>query len=167
MAIPTPIHSELHRIATTGIIWREVDGVRTYLATKRSPSKKAWPGKWTVPGGGLKVEDYIHTDGAYQNSESPQWYDVLERALAREIKEEVGLAVDQVTLLQNVAFIRPDGVPVVVFSFYCKYASGDVVLNEDATEYAWLTAEEAQSYDFIQGIEKEILEADNRLSSHG
>ncbi len=164
MATPTPVHNELHRIATTGIIWKEENGVRTYLATKRSPQKKAWPNKWTVPGGGLEVTDYINSsDTVYQNTESPQWYDVLEKSLRREILEEVNVEVEDIQLLQNVAFIRPDGIPAVVFSFYCKYVSGEVVLDEDATEFAWVTAEEAQSYDFIQGIEKEILETDNRL----
>jgi len=165
---PTPKEKELHRIATTGIIWRkDEDGARRYLVTKRAPHKKMWPGKWTVPGGGLEVSDYIGTEAAYQNSESPQWYDVLERALLREIREEVGVEVDDIRLLQNVAFIRPDGIPVIVFSFYCRYASGEVRLDEDATEHAWPTAEEAQSYDFIQGIEKEIMATETRLNEEG
>lgn len=167
MATPAPIHTELHRIATTGIIWREEDGVRRYLATKRAPGKKMWPNRWTVPGGGLEVKDYTETEARFQNSESPQWYHVLERGLLREIKEEVGVEVTDITFLQDVAFIRADGTPVIVFSFYCKYAGGEVALDEDATEYAWLTAEEAQTYDFIQGIEKEILATDERLKTHG
>ena len=165
MDIPTPVHNELHRIATTGIIWRKsAEGAREYLVTKRAPHKKVWPGKWTVPGGGLEVSDYINAEATYQNSESPQWYHVLERALLREIKEEAGVEVDQIELLQDVAFIRPDGVAVIVFSFYCRYVGGEVALDEDATEYAWVTADAAQGYDFIQGIEKEIMATEERLS---
>ena len=163
---PTPVHNVLHRIATTGIIWKEEEGTRKYLITKRAPHKKVWPNKWTVPGGGLEVTDYINSsDTVYQNTESPQWYNVLAKTLKREIQEEVGVETEEGILLQHVAFIRPDGIPVLVFSFYCKYVSGDVKLDEDATEYAWVTAEEAQSYDFIQGIEKEIMETDNRLTT--
>ena len=29
---------------------------------------------------------------------------------------------------------------IIVLSFYCKYAGGEVTLDEDATEYAWITA---------------------------
>lgn len=167
METPTPVHNELHRIATTGIIWRKDADARRYLVTKRAPHKKVWPGKWTVPGGGLEVTDYINVDPTYQNSESPQWYNVLERALAREIKEEVGVEVGPGTLLQDVAFIRPDGIAVIVFSFFCEYLGGEVALDEDATEHAWVTAEEAQNYDFIQGIEKEIMATEERLTNEG
>ncbi len=163
METPVPVHNELHRIATTGIIWRLDADARRYLITKRAPHKKVWPGKWTVPGGGLEVNDYINVGATYQNSESPQWYNVLERALLREIKEETGVEVDDINLLQDVAFIRPDGIAVVVFSFYCRYVGGEVVLDEDATEHAWVTAKEAQGYEFIQGIEKEIMSAEERL----
>ena len=157
-------HDELHRIAVTGIVWREADGRREYLITKRSPHKKAWPNRWTVPGGGLEAGDYIHTEASYQNSESPQWYHPVEAALRREIREEVGLEVGTPEYLLDVAFIRPDGIPCIVWSFYCKYESGEVALDEAATEYAWVSAEEAQSYDLIQGIEREILEVEKRLS---
>ena len=46
---------ELHRITSTAIIHK--DG--KYLIAQRSLDKKAFPGKWTVPGGGLEVDDYI------------------------------------------------------------------------------------------------------------
>src|SRR3989344_1888854 len=48
---------ELHRVATTCIIYN-AEG--KYLVTKRSPHKKMQPNKWTVPGGGLNVDDYMH-----------------------------------------------------------------------------------------------------------
>jgi isopentenyldiphosphate isomerase len=48
---------ELHRIVSTAIIYK--DG--KYLIVKRSPDKKVFPGKWTVPGGGLETTDYINT----------------------------------------------------------------------------------------------------------
>jgi len=162
--MPTPLHKERHRIATTGIIWKkEAKGYR-YLITKRSPNKKAWPNKWTVPGGGLAVDDYVDTPATFQNAESPQWYNAVERALRREIKEEVGLEVDTISYLLDVAFIQPDGTPSVVLSFYCKYIGGEVVLDEDATEYAWVSAKEVKEYDLIQGIDHEIELVDERLT---
>lgn len=167
MQTPVPVHNELHRIATTGVIWRKDEDAYRYLITKRSAHKKVWPNKWTAPGGGLEVADYINTEATHQNSESPQWYHVLERALLREIQEEVGVDVRDIQQIQDVAFIRPDGIPVIVFSYSCEYVSGEVVLDEDATEHAWVTAQEAQTYDFIQGIEKEIMITEERLTKKG
>ncbi|MEJ0053485.1 MAG: NUDIX domain-containing protein [bacterium] len=168
MAGPAPNSNELHRIAVTGIIWKKgEDGVYRYLVTKRSPTKKAWPNKWTVPGGGLEVQDYMSAEPTYQNSESPQWYNAIEKTLRREITEEVGVEVDSIEYLLDVAFIRPDGTPCIVLSFYCRYASGEVALDEDATEYAWVTAEEAGKYELIQGIDHEIGMVDERLKREG
>jgi 8-oxo-dGTP pyrophosphatase MutT (NUDIX family) len=157
MAAPTPTQQELHRIAITGIIWKkDNDGTYRYLITKRSPHKKAWPNKWTVPGGGLEANDYMSSDATYQNDESPQWYSAVEKTLRREIREEVSLEVDNIHYLLDLAFIRPDGVPCIVLSFYCRYVSGEVVLDADATEFAWIRAEEIKDYELIQGIDHEI-----------
>jgi 8-oxo-dGTP pyrophosphatase MutT (NUDIX family) len=161
---PVPTQKELHRVAVTGIIWKKgEDGAFRYLITKRAPTKKAWPNKWTVPGGGLEADDYMHSDATYQNTESPQWYGAVETALRREIKEEVGVTVDQIKYLLDVAFIQPNGVPSIVLSFYCRYESGEVVLDEDATEFAWATATEVGKYELIQGIDHEIEQVEQRL----
>lgn len=48
---------ELHRIAITGIVYK---GDGKYLITKRSEKKKAFPGKWHLPGGGLSTDDYVN-----------------------------------------------------------------------------------------------------------
>ena len=166
MDAPQPVHSDLHRIAVTGIIWKkEADGTFRYLITKRSPNKKAWPNKWTVPGGGLETSDYMQTEATYANSESPQWYNAVERTLRREIKEEVNLEISDVNYLLDLAFIRPDGIPAVVLSFYCKYESGDVVLDEDAVEFAWIGVKEIPHYELIQGIDHEITLVDERLNN--
>lgn len=164
MSTPQPIHSDLHRIAVTGIIWkRDEDGAIRYLITKRSPDKKAWPGKWTVPGGGLETDDYLGMQATYENSGSPQWYGAVENTLRREIKEEVGVEVDNVQYLLDLAFIRPDGIPAIVLSFYCRYTGGEVVLDSDAVEYRWVTVTELSQYDLIQGIDHEIESVDARL----
>lgn len=158
------LNQELHRIAVTGIIWKkDDDGTYRYLLTKRSPTKKAWPNKWTVPGGGLQTDDYTKGEATYANSESPQWYNAVEKTLRREIKEEVNVEVSGIQYLLDLAFIRPDGVPAIVLSFYCKYESGEVMLDDDAVAYAWVSAAELSQYELIQGIDHEIEMVEKRL----
>ena len=161
-----PIHTDLHRIAITGIIWKKDEaGDFRYLITKRAPTKKAWPGKWTVPGGGLETKDYMDSEATYADSESPQWYGAVGHTLKREIREEVGIEVADVRYLLDLTFIRPDGVPAIVLSFYCKYESGEVVLDADATEFAWIRADETHAYELIQGIGDEIVMVEERLKN--
>ena len=163
--VPQPVHTDLHRIAITGIIWKQdTDGTRRYLITKRAPTKKAFPKKWTVPGGGLETSDYIDAKPTIESNDNPQWYNAVETTLRREIREEVGVEVTDVQYLLDIAFIRPDGIPAIVLSYYCKYDGGEVVLDEDATEYAWITASEVRNYDLIQGIDHEIEMVEERLS---
>ncbi|MFZ1075675.1 MAG: NUDIX domain-containing protein [Minisyncoccia bacterium] len=166
MPVPIPKDNELHRIAVTGIIWKkDGDGQFRYLITKRAPHKKAWPGKWTVPGGGLEATDYTATEATYQNDESPQWYNAIEKTLRREINEEVGVDVDQISYLLDLTFIRPDGIACLVLSMYCRYAGGEVKLDADATEYAWVTTAETAKYELISGIDHEIALVEERLNS--
>lgn len=146
---------ELHRVVTTVLIYKPDF---TYLITKRALHKKMMPGKWTIPGGGLTVDDYIHTPP--HSKGAPQWYGALQNAMKREIKEEVNLEIGKAELLTDLTFVIPDGTPVICFSYFAPYISGEVVLDEDATEYAWVTAEEAKSYDLIDGIWGEINEID-------
>jgi len=148
---------ELHRVTSTAIIYK--DG--KYLLIQRSLTKKAFPGKWTVPGGGLEVDDYINLPA----SGAGQWYHAVEKSLRREIKEETDLEVDALNYLVDIAFIRPDGIPVVVLSYWANYKSGEVKLDEDSINYAWVTLEEAKNYDLIEGILKEIETADKILKS--
>src|SRR3990167_6564093 len=160
-----PKEREMHRIAVTGIIWKEEGGTRKYLITKRAPHKKAGPNLWTVPGGGMEVDDYIHGETAFANSESPQWYNAVAKTLRRELTKGGGVEVADINYLLDVAFIRPDRVPAIVLSFYCKYASGEVALDEDATEFAWITAAEIPNYELIQGIDHEIEMVEAHLAA--
>ncbi|MFA6408477.1 MAG: NUDIX domain-containing protein [Candidatus Paceibacterota bacterium] len=150
---------ELHRIAITCIIYND-EG--KYLVTKRSPHKKAFPGQWTVPGGGLNVDDYIHTP---QTTDAGQWYGAVGSTLRREVMEEVGVEVGDVQYLLDLTFIRPDGIPVLVLSYYAPYVSGDVILDEDAVEHRWVTLAEAQDLDLISGIYEEIEMVEIRLKT--
>lgn len=147
---------ELHRIAVTAIIYND-EG--KYLITKRSPHKKAFPNKWTVPGGGLSVNDYIDTP---THKEENQWYYPLTNGLCREVKEEVGLEIGKPEYLLDITFMNGD-IPVLVLSYYAKHISGKVVLDEDSTEFKWISVDELKDYDLIKGIDEEIKMVDEIL----
>jgi 8-oxo-dGTP pyrophosphatase MutT (NUDIX family) len=89
-------YNELHRVVLTAIIY---NSDKKFLITKRASGLKVYPDKWTVPGGGLEVTDYINT----QKTTSDSWYFIVENALGREIKEEVGLKIGR----QPICLILP------------------------------------------------------------
>ncbi len=206
-------NQELHRIATTAIIFRSDSRV---LITKRSPHKKVWPGRWTVPGGGLETDDYT-TRPPTHTGFTNQWYNALDYSIRREVAEETGLGITDPWFVCDLTFIRPDGIPVLVLSYaanllvtnsnpylplapndakhYGKYrctfcgaypgsvewdkdcfgeykesskmrswarekwemeVSNSILLDADATEYAWVNLDEAKNYDLIDGIYHEL-----------
>ena len=55
-------NKELHRVVTTALIYKPASPAGrpdlAYLVVKRALNK-IFPGKWTIPGGGLSTDDYI------------------------------------------------------------------------------------------------------------
>lgn len=148
-------YSKLHYVVVTGIIVKD----KKFLIVRRSYDETAFPGKWTVPGGKLEVTDYIDKP----KTTSQHWYNVLEELLKREIMEETSLRVKNIRYITNLAFIRPDDIPVVVISLTADYDSqedgwckGKVQLCKDLTDYAWVSLKEAKKYDLIEGIYEEL-----------
>ncbi len=150
-------NKELHRIVSTAIIYNK----GKYLLLRRSLEKKAFPGKWTVPGGGLETDDYINEP----KTTGDHWYFALEKSLRREIREECNLEVGKMEYLLDMVFIRPDGVPVIVLSFHCPYLSGEIELDEDNIDFAWTTYEEAKGYDLVEGLIEEIGMVDEIINN--
>ena len=141
--------------AVTAII--EKDG--RFLITRRVATKKKWPGRWTVPGGKLEPSDYVDLP---KDSEKT-WYNVIERVLRREVKEEVGLAITDIEYLTSiVADYAPAMTPVLILSFLSRCAGGDLKLQENEVDDAkWVTAEESKQYDLIGGIYEELVMAED------
>ncbi|KPJ57026.1 hypothetical protein AMJ49_02600 [Parcubacteria bacterium DG_74_2] len=148
-------NKELHRVTATAIIQKE----GKYLLIQRSLNKKTFAGKWTVPGGGLEVSDYINLPKTTHD----HWYFAVEDSLKREIKEEVNLEVRDLNYLCSITFIRPEGIPVLILSYFGDYKSGKVKLNEENINYAWVTFEEAKNYDLVEGLLEEIEMVDKIL----
>jgi len=147
--------SLLHEIAITGIIIK--DG--KYLITRRTLTKKRWPGRWTVPGGRLETSDYANLP----KDTEEYWYNVLEQVLRREVKEEVGLSITNIEYVTSLATIHNDGAPSLVISCMADWESGEVALQESETDqFAWVSLEEAKGYDLIDGIYDELQMAEAR-----
>jgi 8-oxo-dGTP diphosphatase len=144
----------LHEVAITAIIVK--DG--KYLITRRSPAKRRFPGMWTVPGGKLETNDYL----ALPKDTKNYWYNVLERTLKREIKEEVGIDIDNVEYITSLATVHDDGSPSLVISCIANYIGGDIALKEDEADlHAWVDLEEAKKHELIDGIYDELVMAEN------
>ncbi len=145
----------LHEVAITAIVVK--DG--KFLITRRSPTKKRFPGKWTVPGGKMETNDYL----ALPKDTEFYWYNVLERTLRREVKEEVGIEIDNIEYVTSLATVHADGSPSLVISCVADYVSGDVKLQEGETDqFAWVTLEEAKQYDLLDGIYDELVMVDQK-----
>jgi len=145
----------LHEVVITAIVVK--DG--KYLITRRSPSKKRFPGMWTVPGGKLETNDYLQLSKDTEH----YWYNVLERTLEREVKEEVGIEINHIEYVTSLATIHTDGSPSLVISCMADYVSGDIQLQtEESDKYAWVSLEEARSYQLIDGIYDELVMAEKQ-----
>ncbi len=146
-----------HYVVVTAIVIK--DG--KYLIAKRSLEEKAFPGLWTVPGGKIEVDDYKDLP----RDTGSHWYNIFENALRREVMEETGIEIDNIRYLTSLAFFRPDGIPTIVVSLFADFADGEVVLNSELSDFAWVTLEEAQEYEFIEGILEEIEMLDKYLKT--
>ena len=140
-------------VVITAIIQKE----GKYLITRRSMTKSRFPGMWTVPGGHLEPSDFM----SYPKDTEHYWYNVLEKALAREIQEEVGLKIENVRYVTSLATEHKDGAASIVLSCLADYVSGEVQLqSEENDKCEWVNLEEAKGYDLIGGIYDELIMAD-------
>tara|TARA_Y100000310_G_scaffold331037_1_gene403882 strand:- start:5259 stop:5771 length:513 start_codon:yes stop_codon:yes gene_type:complete len=142
--------SYLHEVIATAIIIRK----GKYLITRRSSSKKRFPGFWCVPGGHLEVCDYAHLppdEKGYKRG-------ALECALKREVHEEVGIKITNIEYVTSLATVHDDGNPSIVISCVADYASGEVRLQESETDaFSWVSIEEAKKYSLLPGIYDELM----------
>ncbi|MBS3168515.1 NUDIX domain-containing protein [Candidatus Woesearchaeota archaeon] len=147
------IQEKAHYIAVTGIIKRE----NKYLICKRSSSEKVFPNKWCVPGGKIEQKDFINSP----KDTKDHWFDIFEKTLKKEIKEETNLEIKNIGYVSNLALIRPNGFSTIIVSLFAEHYSGEVKLNEEElTNYAWITLEEAKNYDLIENIYEQIKKVD-------
>ncbi|MEX0652003.1 MAG: NUDIX domain-containing protein [Candidatus Paceibacterota bacterium] len=143
----------LHEVPITAIIVK--DG--KYLLIRRVKTKKKFPGMWTVPGGRLEPADYQDSPKDTEH----HWYNIVEKTLKREVREEVGLEIEDIEYLTSITMMVGE-YPSLILSFIARYKSGEVLLQEEELDKAeWVTLEEAKEYDLIEGIYDELVMAEN------
>lgn len=110
------------------------------LLLKRSVKAEPGPGLWGFPAGHIrKNEDPAH-------------------CAIRELHEEIGNDF-VIYPLQEMGPIRDTfyGGIYEVFLFHYRWHRGTVNLNEEHTEYAWVSAENYKTYDVMNGLDEDIL----------
>ena len=87
---------------------------------------------WDVPGG--KREDG----------------DTLKQAIAREIKEETGLALEKVLLTLSSCVFRgmAADAPLICRNIYLCTAKGKMKLSDEHSEFKWIRSSEIGDYEF-------------------
>lgn len=158
MDIDTGMLKKLFIVPVTAIVVRDD---RRFLIMKRAEWEKAFPGKWTVPGGKFEEDDFAGKPPTTKSYEG--WYGVLEPAIEREVLEEAGIRIRDIRYLTNYTFKHPKGFWVLGLSFWARYVSGEVRLVLDLTDFAWVTPEEAKGYDLIEGIYEELVSVNQLL----
>lgn len=145
-----PLDELRHEVAITAIIVKE----GKYLIVRRSSNKKRFPGMWTVPGGKLETHDYLDLPKDTQF----YWYNVLEKVLRREVREEVGVEIDHIAYVTSLATVHQDGNPSLVISCMADYSSGEIKLQpEEVDKFAWVSLGEAKNYELLDGIWDELI----------
>ncbi len=143
------------------VIYREEDG--RCLLLKRSEREKVHPGKYAVPGGKLEWQNLDLKNPTRMNGDVIDFENAVGDLLKREVMEEAGIEIDgRIKYINSVAFVRPDGIPVILVKFAAKYKSGEVKLEKESfTDFVWVNKEEVKNYECIRGIHEEIEETIN------
>jgi nucleoside triphosphatase len=107
-----------------------------YLICKMPKNRGVFPDQWGLPGGGIE--------------QGEQMYD----ALRREIREELGITVDNITpwtfrddlKIKTYPGDRKEEIYMIYLIFDCSAKNTVLTLNDEFDEYAWVTAENLVNY---------------------
>ena len=106
---------------------------------KRRPDSKLGAGMWGLPAGKIETD------------ETP------EAAAFREMAEEIGPG-HEVEMVRYVGPFRDTyyGGQFEIHLFQFNWTAGEIVLNDEHTEYAWVSREDFGSYEVMDGIDEDI-----------
>lgn len=121
-------------VAGRAVIRRE-DGL--ILLLRRSADVATDPGRWELPGGKM---DYGET---------------LPEALAREVAEETGIAVEVGQPIHVSHFVK-EPFWVTCVTFVCAYGGGEVRLSDENDAFEWIAVSELPGRDYARTIEEQL-----------
>ena len=109
------------------------------LFLKRGPHTNLGPGLWGFPAGHIEP------------NETP------ENCSLRELVEEIGDEID-VQLLRCIGPVRDSfyGGIYEIYLYHYRWLDGNIHLNHEHTEYAWVSKETFRSYSVMDGIDEDI-----------
>jgi 8-oxo-dGTP diphosphatase len=96
------------------------------LLIKFNDTKGSWSGKWTVPGGKVEFGERILD------------------AVKREAKEETGLDVEPVKLIEVDEAIVGEERHYIFLNYLCKIVGGKLKPSSDAADAKWFSKEEIE-----------------------
>lgn len=108
-----------------------VDSSNRVLFLKRSKYTDKYAGEWDLPGGHLKKNES------------------LEDGLKREVHEESGLKVENLTFFKKMNNLH---------FFHCKYNSQPVSLSHEHIDYKFLNKEELNKKEKFQKLALQVIE---------
>lgn len=92
-----------------------------------------WGNRWVIPGGHVESGEDVVT------------------ALRREVKEETNLEITDIQFIGYLDMINPPDFykpkHFLGLNFFCRTTDTNVIINEEATEYAWVDLDQTEKYD--------------------
>lgn len=137
--------------AEAAVYW---DGA--YLLVERAATEDHAAGALSLVGG------TVEGDGAGD--------DVLVATVRREVREEVGVDLDEVVYVASSRFVDDGGTPVVNAVFLARHAGGTPTVREPAevASVDWYAPEALQSHDAVPPFTREyVAAADRRRRARG
>ena len=122
-----------------------IEGDNILLVERGHEPLKGW---WSLPGGVVETGE------------------LLEAAVRREVREETGLEIEIVCLIEVFERIMRDGVGAIEYHFVlmdylCRPAGGNLCAADDASRAAWVAKSELPNLKITEGTPGVIAKAFN------